>query len=136
MVSEIALRAALAGAILLAGAALSAGLGRLARSDSRGKLAALGGLLDGRQRTLLVYFTTPQCAPCRTVQEPAIRQVQSQLRDELEVVKIDATARPELADRWGVLSVPTTFLVRAGEVRRVNRGVVRAEQLMQQIEGL
>lgn len=88
-------------------------------------------------KPVLVYFTTPDCAPCKTVQRPAINRVSHLLGDELEVVEIDATERPDLAKVWGVMSVPTTFVLDAnGEARYVNNGVARAEKLLEQIQTL
>jgi hypothetical protein len=53
------------------------------------------------------------------------------------VVEIDAYERPDLAKVWGVMSVPTTFLLDAhGEARYVNNGVARANKLMEQIQTL
>jgi len=86
---------------------------------------------------VLVYFTTPDCVPCKTVQRPAINQVENLLGEQLQVVEIDATERPDLAKVWGVMSVPTTFLLDArGKARYVNNGVARAEKLIQQIQTL
>jgi thiol-disulfide isomerase/thioredoxin len=88
-------------------------------------------------KPVIVYFTTPDCAPCKTVQRPALNRVSQLLGDSVEVVEIDATQRPDLAKKWGVMSVPTTFLLDArGEARYVNNGVTRAEKLMEQIETL
>ena len=88
-------------------------------------------------KPVIVYFTTPDCAPCKTVQRPALNRVTQLLGDSLEVVEIDATQRPDLAKRWGVMSVPTTFLLDArGEARYVNNGVTRAEKLMEQLQTL
>ncbi|MDL1911551.1 thioredoxin family protein [Chloroflexi bacterium CFX6] len=87
------------------------------------------------QKPVIVYFTTPDCAPCKTVQRPALDQLVSLLGDKLQVIEIDATQRPDLAKQWGVLSVPTTFLLDArGEARYVNNGVARAEKLMEQLQ--
>ncbi len=59
------------------------------------------------------------------------------LGEELEVVEIDATERPDLAKAWGVMSVPTTFVLDTrGEARYVNNGVARAEKLLEQIQTL
>jgi hypothetical protein len=59
------------------------------------------------------------------------------LGEQLEVVEIDATERPDLAKTWGVMSVPTTFVLDArGEARYVNNGVARAEKLLEQIQTL
>jgi thiol-disulfide isomerase/thioredoxin len=86
-------------------------------------------------KPVIVYFTTPDCAPCKTVQRPALSRVMQLLGDSLEVVEIDATQRPDLAKQWGVMSVPTTFLLDArGEARYVNNGVTRAEKLMEQLQ--
>ena len=85
----------------------------------------------------MIYFTTPDCAPCKTIQRPAINRISSLLGEELEVVEIDATERPDLAKVWGVMSVPTTFVLDArGEARYVNNGVARAEKLLEQIQTL
>lgn len=88
-------------------------------------------------KPVIVYFTTPDCAPCKTVQRPALSRISQILGDSLQVVEIDATQRPDLAKQWGVMSVPTTFLLDArGEARYVNNGVTRAEKLMEQLQTL
>jgi hypothetical protein len=55
----------------------------------------------------------------------------------LQVVEIDAAERPELARRWGVMSVPTTFVLDArGKARYVNNGIARADKLLRQIQAV
>lgn len=89
------------------------------------------------RKPVIVYFTTPDCVPCKTIQRPALNQLASLMGDNLQVIEIDATERPDLAKQWGVLSVPTTFLLDArGEARYVNNGVARAEKLMEQLQTL
>jgi thiol-disulfide isomerase/thioredoxin len=88
-------------------------------------------------KPVIVYFTTPDCVPCKTVQRPALRKLSGLMGDKLEVIEIDATERPDLAKQWGVMSVPTTFLLDArGDARYVNNGVVRMEKLMEQLQAL
>lgn len=88
-------------------------------------------------KPVLVYFTTPDCAPCKTVQRPAIERVTKILGEKLEVIEINAYEQPDLAKTWGVMSVPTTFVLDArGEARYVNNGVARAEKLLEQIQTL
>ncbi|MFZ6028090.1 MAG: thioredoxin family protein [Chloroflexota bacterium] len=83
----------------------------------------------------LLYFTTATCAPCKTFQRPAIERLKQTLGGCLNVVEIDATAQPELARQWGVLSVPTTFVLDGqGTPRHVNHGPTGAEKLLQQIK--
>ena len=88
-------------------------------------------------KPVIVYFTTPDCAPCKTIQRPALNKLASLMGDKLKVVEIDAAQRPDLASQWGVMSVPTTFLLDArGKARYVNNGVARMEKLMEQLQTL
>lgn len=88
-------------------------------------------------KPVIVYFTTPDCAPCKTIQRPALYKLSGLMGDKLQVIEIDATERPDLAKQWGVMSVPTTFLLNAsGEARYVNNGVARVEKLMAQLQSL
>ena len=83
----------------------------------------------------LLYFTTPTCVPCKTVQRPAIERLQQLAGDRLQVIEIDAQSQPELARKWGVLSVPTTFVLDAqGKPRHVNHGVTPVEKLLRELE--
>lgn len=82
----------------------------------------------------LVYFTTPTCVPCKTVQRPEIAKLESILGNKIQILEIDATERPEVANRWGVMSVPTTYLIDPhGKLLHINHGVKRAHQLLMQI---
>lgn len=85
----------------------------------------------------LLYFTTPQCAPCKTVQRPAIERLRARMGDALQVIEFDASAELDIARAWNVMSVPTTYILDAsGQPRQVNHGVASAEKLYQQIVNL
>lgn len=85
----------------------------------------------------ILYFTTPECAACKTVQRPALQRLSQKLGSGLRVIEIDAQQRPDLAGQWGVLSVPTTFILDPqGEPRHVNHGVTHAEKLAQQLASI
>ncbi|HET9911877.1 MAG TPA: thioredoxin family protein [Anaerolineales bacterium] len=102
---------------------------------ARNNVSTLFGKLP--DKPVLVYFTTPDCAPCKTVQRPAIEWVANTLGEKLKVVEVNAYEQPDLARTWGVMSVPTTFVIDArGEARYVNNGVARAEKLLEQIQTL
>ncbi len=135
MSTEILLRSAFAIAIISIGTFAYWLINQRMLVRARNNIFTLFNKLPNKP--VIVYFTTPDCAPCKTVQRPALNRVSQLMGDSLQVVEIDATERPDLAKRWGVMSVPTTFLLDArGEARYVNNGVTRAEKLMEQIETL
>ena len=132
---DILTRSAIALLLILGGFGLAWLYQRRAQLRTPGLLPELGPLRPGA--FVLVYFTTPSCAPCKTVQKPALREIQETLGEGLQVVEIDATEQPEMAQRWGVLSVPTTFVIDSrGQARHVNHGVARADKLLKQLNGL
>jgi thioredoxin 1 len=89
------------------------------------------------KKPTIVYFTTPDCAPCKTVQRPALQKLADLLGEKLHVIEIDASEHPDVARTWGVMSVPTTFLLdEKGTAKYVNNGVVRLEKLMEQVKTL
>lgn len=83
----------------------------------------------------IVYFTTTSCVVCRLQQEPAIERLQTEL-PELVIEQHDAVAERELADQYGILSVPTTAVYdRDGELVVINRGFAPVAQLYAQATG-
>lgn len=83
----------------------------------------------------IVYFTTPTCAPCRLQQTPTLQKLQQEMGDALRVIRVDATQDPDTADRWGVFSVPTTFVLdRTGQPRSVYNGIVDEQTLKRELQ--
>lgn len=135
MSSDILLRFAFAIGIIFLGVGVNWLFNRRLISRAKGGIGSLFNTLPNKPT--IVYFTTPDCAPCKTVQRPALEKLISLLGEKLHVVEIDATQQPEVAKTWGVMSVPTTFLLNSrGEARYVNNGVARVEKLMEQIQTL
>lgn len=82
----------------------------------------------------VVYFTTPHCVVCRTQQQPALQALEQALSQPIQIIKVDATEQPEVASRWGVMSVPTTVIIGAsGQTLAINHGVADVHKLRRQI---
>lgn len=91
-------------------------------------------ILEGLNRELptIVYFTTPNCIPCKTQQQPALKKLGEMM--PVQVVQIDATENPEAAERWGVMTAPTTFILdHQWQPKAVNYGVADESKLYQQV---
>jgi thiol-disulfide isomerase/thioredoxin len=135
MSSDVLLRFFLAIGIIVLGAAAYRFFNQHLLVRAKNNIFTLFKTLPNKP--VIVYFTTHDCVPCRTIQRPALDKIKSLLGEKLQVIEIDASERPDLAKRWGVMSVPTTFLLDArGEARYVNNGVARVEKLMEQVQTL
>lgn len=86
-------------------------------------------------RPTLLYFSSPDCAPCILQQSPILASLRELLGDCVNFQEYDAVAHPDLARRYRVLTVPTTVVIASnGEVTAVNYGVTQADKLHRQLE--
>src|SRR6266511_3195208 len=102
MNAEILLRFALAISIIVLGVFVYWMINQRLLVRARSNVSTLFRKLPNKP--VLVYFTTPDCTPCKTMQRPAIDRVSNLLGEKLHVIEIDATERPDLAKAWGVMS--------------------------------
>lgn len=103
----------------------------------RGIAAGLGAEEFRPGSPAILYFTDPGCAPCLNVQDPALAELAAAFGPRLQVIKVQALKRADLTDAWGVLSLPTTFIIdAAGRPRGVNHGVARAGKLLGQLAAI
>jgi thioredoxin 1 len=94
-----------------------------------GDLVAAAGF-----RPLILAFSTPECVPCRTQQKPALAELQRRYPDRLAVREVDAAAEPNLAERFGIMTVPSTVVVDSGgRIVAINHGVAPWEKLAIQL---
>jgi len=130
---ESASRFLLAGMIIAAGWTLYWLVNKVSLARSLNHVHSIPAFQPGKPT--IVYFTTPSCAPCRTIQRPAIESIKEMMGEKLQVIEIDASEQTHLAKEWGVLSVPTTYVLDSdGKPRHVNHGVAPAAKLIQQLE--
>ena len=71
-------------------------------------------------KPVLVDFWAPWCMPCRMF-GPVLDKVARDTDGTASVVKVNIDEEPELASRYGVMSIPTVVVFKNGQV--VNRSV-------------
>ena len=66
---------------------------------------------------VLVDFSATWCGPCKKL-EPIVSELAGDYDGRLKVVKVDIDKAPQIASKFGVLSVPTLLFVKEGQVRQ------------------
>jgi len=67
------------------------------------------------EQVVLVDFWATWCGPCRMI-APVIEEVASEFEGRAVVGKIDVDEEPGLAQRFGVMSIPTLIVLKGGKV--------------------
>ena len=66
------------------------------------------------EKTVLLDFGAPWCAPCRMV-VPVIEEIAGE-RPDIKVGKINVDEQPELASKFGIMSIPTLVVMKNGKI--------------------
>ena len=65
------------------------------------------------EHTVLLDFFATWCGPCRMI-APVLEQI-AQENPDLIIAKIDVDEEPELAQQFGVVSIPTLVVMKNGK---------------------
>lgn len=63
--------------------------------------------------TVLVDFWASWCGPCRML-APVIEDLGVKYQGKAKICKVDVDAEPELAQRFGIMSIPTVLVFKNG----------------------
>jgi thioredoxin 1 len=85
----------------------------------------------------ILAFSSEDCRPCHTLQRPALEEVSAQKGDLVAISWIDAPSEPDLAQRYHVLTVPTTVVLDTeNRVQAINYGFAPTGRLLEQINAI
>lgn len=80
-------------------------------------------------KPVLVDFFATWCGPCRMV-APILNQIETEMADDVKIVKIDVDNNQGIAAQYGVMSIPTMVLFKDGKEAAKNVGAMPKEGII------
>ncbi len=81
---------------------------------------------------VLVDFWAPWCAPCKMI-APVVEELAKEYDGKLKVAKLDVDANREIAQNFGIMSIPTLLIFNGGRVADQLVGAVPKSMLVDKI---
>jgi thioredoxin 1 len=78
---------------------------------------------------VLIDFYATWCGPCRML-APVLSEAAEEVGDAVKVCKIDVDEEPEIAEEFGISSVPTLLLIKNGNIVNWLTGFVPKEEIL------
>ena len=85
-------------------------------------------------KVVLIDFFATWCGPCKMM-SPIIDKIADE-HPEYVVGKVDVDNDPELAQAFGVMSIPTLVIMKNGEVAKQNIGAIPEDQVLSLLESV
>ena len=84
---------------------------------------------------VLVDFWAEWCGPCKMI-APAIEELSVDFDGKAKVAKVNVDEQPNLAQQFGVGSIPTLLFFRDGKVAEQLVGAAQKDTLAEKLNGL
>lgn len=82
---------------------------------------------------VVVDFFATWCAPCKML-SPILEELQTEMGEKIKIVKLDVDESGEIANKYGVQSIPTIKIFKDGEDVETKLGFMPKEVLKEAIE--
>lgn len=85
------------------------------------------------EKTVIVDFYADWCGPCKMM-APIIDKVAEELGDSVKVGKVNTDENMDLAEEYGIMSIPTIMIFKNGQVDKVFNGVTDKNELLDAVK--
>ena len=82
---------------------------------------------------VLVDFWAEWCGPCKML-GPILEEISEDLKDKLQVVKVNLDENQDLAMKYSIRSIPTLLLFKGGELIDTKVGLLPKSDLVEWID--
>ncbi len=83
----------------------------------------------------ILAFSSEDCRQCHEMQIPALQRVLNARGSKVSVAEVDAPNAPDLAQRYRIMTLPSTVIMdAAGRAHAVNYGFANTQQLLEQVD--
>jgi len=77
---------------------------------------------------VLVDFWATWCAPCRAI-APSLEELATQYKGQVKIAKVDVDENQQIAQQFGIRSIPTLLVFKGGKVVEQLVGAVPKSKL-------
>lgn len=85
------------------------------------------------ERPVLIDFFAEWCGPCKAM-KPELHRLHEMTGEKLRILKLDIDKNPDVARAFSISSVPTLMLIKKGDIKWRQSGLMQAQQLQQVLQ--